>query len=62
MELSNGKILEEGGVMSLSPSLVEGGILPRSQEASSSIPRRERTAGSRVPLQSLEADGEEGIL
>lgn len=56
MELSNRKILEEGGLMSLSPFLVEGGILPRSQEASSSIPRRKRTAGSRVWLQSLESE------
>lgn len=48
--------------MSLSPFLVAGGILLRSQEAFSSTPRRKRTAGSRVQLQSLEADGEEGIL
>lgn len=54
--------MEEGVVMSLSPFLVEGGILPRSQEASSSIPRRKRTARSRVKLPSLESDGEESIL
>lgn len=56
------EILEEGIVMSLSPFLVAGGILLRSQEAFSSTPRRKRTAGSRVQLQSLEADGEEGVL